>query len=453
MPAMKLPALVLLWLLPALPGLAANLQVVLKADGGQLLSAAGGGGGELHAQAHAAGPFERFTLVDLNGGDLRHGDTVALRTASGHYLGVQPNHPERQLDARRASVGPDERFELHRLDSSGAVVDGVLQAGDRLALSTGAGGGRRYVAAEGGGAGPLNANRPAAAAWERFVVAELGPPPRLRLSAPFRDPGAYGAPIGVDHAPAKASTCTDFRGRKAPRCYRFHRGNDFPLRGGAPAQDRGQDVLAAAAGVVVKVVNGFRDDCTVDLARRPAGPDCPNDQANHVVLRQDDGLLAYYFHLRRDSLRVAEQDHVACGQVLGQAGSSGGSVLPHLHFELLPPLDAAQEQQTGFDLFKARDRVASVDPYAEQLWAELSVNEVPRRTCNLNNATPVAMCRHDVDELVCADSRHRPVCLAVPRGQHHRVCLAWQRPGQCRINCAQACRVERRSFNLPCPPR
>ena len=57
--------------------------------------------------------------------------------------------------------------------------------------------------------------------------------------------------------------------------------------------------------------------------------------ANFVVIRHDNGLLGYYWHLKNGSVTTkAAGARVAVGEQLGLVGSSGFSTAPHLHFEV-----------------------------------------------------------------------------------------------------------------------
>jgi murein DD-endopeptidase MepM/ murein hydrolase activator NlpD len=51
-----------------------------------------------------------------------------------------------------------------------------------------------------------------------------------------------------------------------------------------------------------------------------------------VLLRHDDGYITAYAHL--GSILVGRGDHVAAGQVIATAGSSGDVRTPQLHFEI-----------------------------------------------------------------------------------------------------------------------
>jgi len=101
-----------------------------------------------------------------------------------------------------------------------------------------------------------------------------------------------------------------------------HRGKahyafDFTMPGGTP-------VLAARAGVVVQVKDGFvRGGLDPALA----------DKANAVVVMHDDQSFATYAHLRK-GIAVREGQAVAVGEQLGRSGATGYAAGPHLHFQV-----------------------------------------------------------------------------------------------------------------------
>ena len=109
--------------------------------------------------------------------------------------------------------------------------------------------------------------------------------------------------------------------------YDGHRGTD--LGGGSWAgMDAGRDVAAAADGTVIATEDGWFDECST--------ADCPGGGGfgNHIVVLHADGKATYYAHLKQGSVLVATGDTVACGQKIGEMGSSGHSTGPHLHFEV-----------------------------------------------------------------------------------------------------------------------
>ena len=142
---------------PPAPG---SLVVSFQASNGQYMVAEGGGGGDVNANRSAIGPWEKFTIVDLNGGSLNAGDPVAFRTDSGHYLQAAGNGGG-PMRAEGAAAGAWETFVI--VDQNG----GSLESGDPIALQFN---GTWFVCAEGGGGQEVNVNRTAIGSWETFVI-------------------------------------------------------------------------------------------------------------------------------------------------------------------------------------------------------------------------------------------------------------------------------------------
>ncbi|XVV13564.1 M23 family metallopeptidase [Actinoplanes sp. CA-131856] len=91
-----------------------------------------------------------------------------------------------------------------------------------------------------------------------------------------------------------------------PRWGRLHAGVDI-------AGPHGSPILAAGAGVVVR-------------AGAAAG------YGNAVLIDHGNGYLTHYGHM--SVIAVADGQHVAAGQRIGDEGSTGHSTGPHLHFEV-----------------------------------------------------------------------------------------------------------------------
>lgn len=110
--------------------------------------------------------------------------------------------------------------------------------------------------------------------------------------------------------------------------YDGHNGTDFRLPTMA-AQQAGVEVLAAAAGRVVR-----RRDGMVDASVREAGPDAVkgSECGNAVMIEHADGWETQYCHMARGSLRIAVGDRVEARQPIGRIGLSGLTEYPHLHF-------------------------------------------------------------------------------------------------------------------------
>jgi len=112
--------------------------------------------------------------------------------------------------------------------------------------------------------------------------------------------------------------------------YNGHKGTDFRLRS-LDLMDRGVDVIASAAGKVVRVREGMRDIHMGLFGRKLASR---WGAGNHVVIDHGDGWRTLYGHMRRGSVAVKTGDTVVAGQRLGFVGLSGMTEFPHLHFEV-----------------------------------------------------------------------------------------------------------------------
>jgi Peptidase family M23 len=94
----------------------------------------------------------------------------------------------------------------------------------------------------------------------------------------------------------------------------------------------GQPVHAAGAGRVVATHDGEPDDGRIDwdgLSKREI-----KITGNYVVIDHLNGEFSWFGHLKQGSVRVRPGQMVQQGEVVGQVGSSGDSLFPHLHYEL-----------------------------------------------------------------------------------------------------------------------
>lgn len=99
----------------------------------------------------------------------------------------------------------------------------------------------------------------------------------------------------------------------------------------------GMGVFAACDGIVEEVFDGLEDttdDTDLDQVEKMYGEHARID-GNHVLIRHKGGELSLYSHLKKGSITVKPEEPVASGDMIGEAGSSGSSYLPHLHFHLM----------------------------------------------------------------------------------------------------------------------
>jgi murein DD-endopeptidase MepM/ murein hydrolase activator NlpD len=151
----------------------------------------------------------------------------------------------------------------------------------------------------------------------------------LRPAAGFDDFGFFGITNFVDHDPAFPNSLRDYD--NGTRTYDVvgynHSGTDYVLYPFAwlKMDNDAVEVVAAADGVIVGKSDGNYDrNCSFSSA-----------QWNAVYVQHADGTVAWYGHLKANSLTPkALGQSVAAGEYLGRVGSSGSSTAPHLHFEL-----------------------------------------------------------------------------------------------------------------------
>jgi murein DD-endopeptidase MepM/ murein hydrolase activator NlpD len=366
--------------------LARHISVTLRSSRGGFVVAENGGGGIVNANRNEAREWETFTLLDLNDGELENGDEVNIRTINGNFF-VAINGGGGDLFANAAVKDEWKKFKIVRFNTS---PTNVIRDGDRIAFKTSGG---YFITADGGGGGNVTAKRTAIDNQTVFRLRVLGNPTPMKLSGPFTMPQAVSPfPMGVDWSNGgnPDPQCTNpYLGNNIPNCYSGHTGTDYGFLGHFVGMNLGSiEVVATAPGRVVSIADGNFDRCHFRFPPPPASsspeeriicPGVPDNRmdANFVAVLQDDGLIAYYFHLKRDSVVVSVGSRVECGQLLGKVGSSGISSAPHLHFELRSiPLDSSFPGNGGF----AGRPGVTVDPYSPMLWIKL-IGRIPQKVC------------------------------------------------------------------------
>lgn len=93
----------------------------------------------------------------------------------------------------------------------------------------------------------------------------------------------------------------------------------------------GAEVVAAAPGRVVEVVNDLPDE----VPGQPLPGIVETASGNHVIIDIGQGRYTEYAHLIPNSVAVSVGDFVQRGQRLGLLGNSGNSDAPHLHFQVM----------------------------------------------------------------------------------------------------------------------
>jgi hypothetical protein len=99
----------------------------------------------------------------------------------------------------------------------------------------------------------------------------------------------------------------------------------------------GQEVRAAAAGVVAAVHDGQPDNRVVgkldEWTDRDSSKNPMTSYGNYVLIEHGPNEFTVVGHLRQGSVRVRQGQRVAAGQPIAQIGNSGASGGVHVHFE------------------------------------------------------------------------------------------------------------------------
>jgi murein DD-endopeptidase MepM/ murein hydrolase activator NlpD len=128
----------------------------------------------------------------------------------------------------------------------------------------------------------------------------------------------------------------------------------------------GEQVTAARAGKVVKVVEHFPDSATGD------------QEFNYVLIRHADGTVAFYAHLKQNGAVVEVGDQVRAGELIAQVGTSGmpQGYSPVLHFGVYtdyPPVegrDVAVNFRNAYGRLDERGGLAYGRSYLALPWWE-----------------------------------------------------------------------------------
>ena len=156
----------------------------------------------------------------------------------------------------------------------------------------------------------------------------------FRPKAGFGDYGYYSLFNQVDQDPAPNGHLLDYNcgQRTYDQINNNHKGTDYvvwpyPWK---KMEENVMEVIAAAPGVIIDKRDGnFDKNCENN----------GNNNWNGIVLQHPDGSKTYYWHFKSGSLTSKNiGDSVEAGEFLANAGSSGSSDIPHVHFEVYDAL-------------------------------------------------------------------------------------------------------------------
>lgn len=97
----------------------------------------------------------------------------------------------------------------------------------------------------------------------------------------------------------------------------------------------GTNIVAMRSGIVVKVIENFKDLETGIVGAI--------DEANVINIKHADGTEAQYVHLTYDGALKNEGDNVTQGEIIALSGNTGKSTGPHLHFHVIQALNECED--------------------------------------------------------------------------------------------------------------
>lgn len=110
----------------------------------------------------------------------------------------------------------------------------------------------------------------------------------------------------------------------------------------------GRKVLAPAAGTVVDIISGIRDN-------KPGQPNPYYLMGNAVIILHRPGEYSFIGHLKFGSIAVKRGDKVKAGQLIGLCGNSGAITEPQIHYSLMNSMSLSEA--TGIKTLFKRVRV------------------------------------------------------------------------------------------------
>ena len=241
------------------------------------------------------------------------------------------------------------------------------------------------------------------------------------------------------HLPCRGRwTCTQGVNGEHTHQGRWRHAFDFEVIGpeGRPFRGEGRrvedylcyrlPVLAAAAGTVVKVVDGVVDNQVGDVNLK-------QNWGNLVMLQHGPALFSLVAHLLPGSCKVREGQPVQRGDVLGMCGNSGRSPVPHIHFQLqATPMVGADTVPVAFhdavNVVAGEDRLAiALVPDENAVVRNLQPGESARAQFNFHEGDvwnfafgPAAerlLCEVDALGQMILRSRERPAWMGFERSE------------------------------------
>ena len=130
----------------------------------------------------------------------------------------------------------------------------------------------------------------------------------------------------------------------------------------------GRDIIAPAAGVVVRLRNDRPDQPVADVSDpKFYAPEYKDggDPGNYLVIDHGNSEYSMIAHFQAGSMVVKVGDHVQPGQTLGKLGHTGDSNGPHCHYQLQSGPDWENADALPFKFSNVQEPVLDRGTYFE----------------------------------------------------------------------------------------
>lgn len=176
---------------PTIPAGAQAYQICLQTRAGKYIASEELDKQEIHANRGGCGDWEKHTLYDLNGGELRSKDRVAILSTHGGFWSATRNG---DLEATSSRVGAAETFRMREMSRNGyVVISHTISNNDTIQLKTRY---NRWVQATTAGKNRVKANlrhnRPHLANFKIHIVKKFNKPVKHKPSVGRNASGYVG---------------------------------------------------------------------------------------------------------------------------------------------------------------------------------------------------------------------------------------------------------------------
>lgn len=135
-------------------------------------------------------------------------------------------------------------------------------------------------------------------------------------------------------------------------------------------------IYSPVKGKVIEVSDGWPDKKTVHISKsiikmilkRPKIKEDIRPFAGNYVIIKSEQYYLFIAHMRCGSIKISNGQEISSGQIIGEVGNSGYSLVPHIHFQVMDSSDVLNANILPF-------KVTKFEKYQDNSWS-LHKNEV-----------------------------------------------------------------------------